>query len=65
MVRGTMLVLVCAEIEKKPFLILSTEKLQNYNNKTCAQSNWGSNAVFGVEIHAVGDKRKSVHTSAL
>ena len=62
-----MLVLVCTEIErkKKPFLILSTEKLQNYNTKSYAQSNWGSNAVFGVEIHAVGDKRESVHRAAL
>ena len=58
-------VLVCAEIGKKPFLILSTKKLQNYNSKTSAQSNWGSNAVFGVEIHALGDKRESVHTSVL
>ena len=61
---GTMLVLVCAEIGKKPFLTLST-KLENYNNKTYAQCKWGSNAVFGVEILAVGDKCESVHTSAL
>ena len=60
-----MLVLVCAEIGKKQFLILSTEKLQNYNNKTYAQSNWRSNAVFRVEINAVGDKCTLVTTYAL
>ena len=60
-----MLVLVCAKIGKKPFLIFSTKKHQNYINKTYAQSNWGSNAVVGVEIHVVGDNREPVHTSAL
>ena len=44
--------------------MLSTKKHQNYNNKTYAQSNWGSNAVFGVEIHAVGDNNGFVTMSA-
>ena len=62
LVHSTMLELVCAE---KTFLIFFTQNHQNDNNKTCAQSNWGSNAVFGVENHAVRDKRQLVTTSEL
>ena len=62
-VHGTMLVLVCTCTEKRQGK--ARQNHQNDNNKTCAQSKWGSNAVFGAENHAVRDKRQLVTKSAL